>query len=286
MQLLDNLSPRDLALALGVSESSVRRWVDGGAIPSRRTPGGHRRIGLADAIAYARGAGIPIERPEALGLGPADPAGAEPAEAFHDALRKGHEREASGLLLGAYAAGNDVAELCDRWIRPGLARIGELWRGGTAGILVEHRATSICTALLHRLRTLVGDGGGLRALGGAVAGDPYALPSLMAAVVLQGEGFTSTDLGANTPPAVLREAIAEQDPHLLWIGVGHVAEQGAVRSGLQTLLEETARTGLPVVLGGRCLEELDLPRLSNVHRASSMRELKALGLGIRSASNS
>jgi len=39
------LSPRELAEALGVSESSLKRWVDAGKIAASRTEGGHRRKG-------------------------------------------------------------------------------------------------------------------------------------------------------------------------------------------------------------------------------------------------
>ena len=38
------LSPKELADAIGVSESSIKRWVDNGEIQATKTSGGHRRI--------------------------------------------------------------------------------------------------------------------------------------------------------------------------------------------------------------------------------------------------
>ena len=38
------LSPRELAEAVGVSESSLKRWADRGRVHVHRTEGGHRRI--------------------------------------------------------------------------------------------------------------------------------------------------------------------------------------------------------------------------------------------------
>jgi len=58
------LSPRELADALGVSESSLKRWVDAGKITAARTEGGHRRIALQEAVRFIRETGAPLARPE------------------------------------------------------------------------------------------------------------------------------------------------------------------------------------------------------------------------------
>ena len=62
------LSPRELARALGVSESSLKRWADDGKIRFSRTVGGHRRIAVSDALQFARDAKLPLVRPDVLGL--------------------------------------------------------------------------------------------------------------------------------------------------------------------------------------------------------------------------
>ena len=62
------LTPKDLADAIGASESALRRWVDGGRIRMLRTAGGHRRIPLQEAIRFVRQTGATIVRPELLGL--------------------------------------------------------------------------------------------------------------------------------------------------------------------------------------------------------------------------
>ena len=62
------LTPKELADAIGASESSLRRWVDSGQINMSRTAGGHRRIPLAEAIQFIRGIGATVVRPEMLGL--------------------------------------------------------------------------------------------------------------------------------------------------------------------------------------------------------------------------
>ena len=43
-----SVSMHQAAEALGVSQSTLRRWIDQGRLPAQRTPGGHRRLGLED----------------------------------------------------------------------------------------------------------------------------------------------------------------------------------------------------------------------------------------------
>ena len=42
------------ARMLGLHRDTVKRWISAGKLPSWRTPGGHRRIDLADVIAAQR----------------------------------------------------------------------------------------------------------------------------------------------------------------------------------------------------------------------------------------
>jgi DNA-binding transcriptional MerR regulator len=64
----DTHSPRQVARALGVSESSLKRWCDRGLIQTTRTAGGHRKVLTADAIRFARQRGMMLANPELLGL--------------------------------------------------------------------------------------------------------------------------------------------------------------------------------------------------------------------------
>lgn len=47
------VGPIEAARILSVSRSTIQRWVDSGLIPARRTPGGHRRIHVADLTRFA-----------------------------------------------------------------------------------------------------------------------------------------------------------------------------------------------------------------------------------------
>lgn len=51
------VSLQQAAQLLGVHPATVRAWADRGDIPSRRTPGGHRRFRKADLVQYAEAQG-------------------------------------------------------------------------------------------------------------------------------------------------------------------------------------------------------------------------------------
>ena len=206
------LTPKDLAEALGVSESSLKRWADDGVIRVSRTAGGHRRIALADAVRFARESGLQIEHPAALGLEEILPArrGSDApavgtAESIYAAFLRDDWRVARGLIVSAYVTGESVATLCDGAIREALSRAGELWEHGSDGIVIEHRAVDTCLQALSLIRSLIPAGAATApvALGAAFANDPYVLPSLIAAVVAADPGFSGGYLGPNVPAGPL-----------------------------------------------------------------------------------
>jgi len=284
------LSPRDLGRALGVSESSVKRWVDSGALTATRTAGGHRRIALAEAVQFIRRSGTPVARPEVLG-GARDPdklvtagpsASDDVAELLHRELVGDDARAGAGLILSMYLMGWSVPAIFDGPVRAALARIGERWLHDPMGVVVEHRAIDTCLAALAELRALLppAEPGAPEALGGAPAGDPYLLPSLMAAIVLLDAGYAPRNLGADTPVEALTRAAAHYQPRLVWLTISSEPRPGGE---LVRHLDALAGTVAPwdgvVVVGGRTLRPL--PSIAtNVHHLGSMAELAAFARGL------
>jgi len=279
-----NFSPRDLAAAIGVSESSVKRWVDSGELSAARTAGGHRRISLTEAVRFIRSRQLAVVDTEALGL--ADLALVPPelanrpltAELLIQQLEAGNTGHVRGLLVGAYLRGDTLAPLCDGPVRDTMHHVGTLWTDERRGIFVEHRATDVFIQAFSEIRGLIPipTNGARVAVGGAFEGDPYLLPSLMAATVLADLGFRTTHLGAHTPADVLAEAATEQRAAIVWMSVSAASAPDEVQSAASVLAERLAPTGAEIVVGGRFLEGLALPDFPNVQIEGDMRGLERL----------
>jgi len=285
------LSPKELAQAIGVSESSLKRWADDGLLRATRTAGGHRRIPIAEAIRFVRQSQATLVRPEILGLPDVEavsghlPARDDEADTLFGFLREGAAREARGLVMSMYLSGRSVADICDGPIREALQQLGELWRHDPQGIFIEHRATDICMQAVNQLRTIliVPDNGPV-AVGGAPAGDPYIVPSLMTAAVLAAEGFQAINLGADTPAQTLRHAAEHHEARLVWLSATGVTDAETLRAFIEALADELAHLNASLVLGGRARNLAGPIDRTNVHIGASMAELVAFAKGLRLAS--
>jgi MerR family transcriptional regulator, light-induced transcriptional regulator len=168
------ISPRELAAAIGVSESSLKRWADDGVIQVTKTAGGHRRITIGEAIRFVRAVRAPLLRPDLLGLSDLSPLGDDivsadrPVDRLLRYLREGKAREARALVLSAYLAGQSVAEIADGPIREAMEEIGKLWQHDPSGVYVEHRATDICVQAARRWASRHRRGGPRRSISASV----------------------------------------------------------------------------------------------------------------------
>jgi excisionase family DNA binding protein len=217
-RLLDTLSTRQLAQAIGVSESSVKRWVDDGALSAVRTVGRHRRIPVAEAMRFVRDTSAHLVRPAALGLAAGaisavDGDAGDTADRLTEWLLAGAGPEVRDLLQGLYLRGRSIAAIIDGPLRTAMRRVGERWRHDPEGVLMEHRATDICAQWLHQLRArLPVDADAPVSVGGAPPGDPYVLPSLAVAAALAAgqprRRDASRDARPRVPPGACRDRVA------------------------------------------------------------------------------
>lgn len=287
MEVAEYLSPRDLGRAVGLSESSVRRWADDGRLRAERTAGGHRRIARAEAVRFIREAGLELLRPDLLGFPqtvlPFESGAVPAADALVAAIRSGDHGSARRILVSAFVDGTPLAALCDGPIRAALREIGTAVREGPEGIVYEHRAVDVCLHALMEIRSAIPDRHGAPvAFGGAVEGDPYLLPTVMSAAVLADVGFRALNLGPNVPSAALIAASQLYPPALVWrasaisgTGTGPTLRREARYFGA---LPEDAQPDF--VVGGSGFASSDLPRVGRVQRLHSMSELAGFGRAI------
>lgn len=255
----ERFSPAQLAPIIGVSESTLKRWIDAGHLKAEKTVGGHRKIALPNLLAFLRSRGRTAPSLEALGLlaeRHADPEGAPGTpEALAGLLLRDGTDVARTLVLEQFRGGRALDDLLDRLVAPAMARVGTEWADGRIDVYQEHVATLRLWRILVELRGLLptpSDRAPL-ALGGAPEGDPYLLPTLMAELTLADMGWRTVNIGPNTPVASLFEAVTRHRPRLVWLSVTSMKPNRSFFEGYPRLFEGAQAKGASVVIGGQGL---------------------------------
>lgn len=284
-----NLSPKDLALVIGVSESSLKRWVDEGRLVAARTAGGHRRIALHEAIRFIRETNATLSRPDLLGLtdltaAPISAVASGSGEAaLLKALQNGNAEQARGLIMAQFLGQRSFSAVCDGPIAHAMHRIGEIWRHNDSGIMVEHRATEIVIDAIHQIRATLTPvpADAPVSVGAAAPDDPYILPSLMAATALMECGYRDVNLGPNLPIDALITAVREHRPALVWLSCSVMLDRSNLPDQIRRLAEAAAAADASLVLGGRGIAGHALPPLPSTHVVASMSELAAFARALK-----
>ena len=284
---IQSVSPRDFGRAVGVSESTVKRWVDQGHLVSTRTPGGHRRISAVEALRTIRAMQLPLRDPVILGVSDlvgdyAQPL-AVPGEALHAFIASGEAKLAYQVVIGEYMRGSSIWEIADQLIRPAMHRIGQEGHG-PAAIYVEHIATQIVLGIARSLQILAtGEHKPVQVVIGGASGDPYQIPCVLISGVIAEAGAQPVNLGPDTPASVFIQSLDNIDtPGLIAISVSVVNDVAELSLGLNQVVHAAAERNCLVAIGGRAVGDLSLDPLPclRIHTsmASLAKEVRALTL--------
>ncbi len=254
---MKTFSPAQAARVLGVSESTIKRWVDTGYLRAEKTPGGHRKIRPPDLIACLRAQGRPVPSLEGLAFlrdHAAIPSGVTGTpEALAALLVAGDTRVARTLILEQYIGGRPVDELLDRFVGPAMVEVGVQWAEGKIDVYQEHAATLRVLTILHDLLGVlpVAREDAPLAIGGAPDGDPYFLPTVMAELALTDMGWRTINMGPNTPAASLLEAITYHAPRLVWLSITSHQLQPSFFVDYPRMFAAAQERGAMVAVGGQ-----------------------------------
>lgn len=259
-----NLTSREAARLLGASEASVKRWADGGLLPSLRTVGGHRRFRPEDVAAFRRGRGAGAPRHVSrVGEVPGPVAAGEDAgtegvaldedlsRLMFETLLAGYAESAAETLVELRRRGHSVARIADTVLCPALREIGDLWHAGELSVAEEHLATRTALTAVQTLRDGLSLNVGERtSICCAVEDDFHELPVQLAALTLEGLGWEVVNLGTSTPFYALAEAVERFAPRLVCVAstVFNHPDRAAREYG--EFAKAAGRAGASVVLGG------------------------------------
>ena len=252
-----------MARAIGVSESTLKRWCDQGLIPTARTMGGHRRLLVSAVVRFLQKSQRVLVAPQVLGLpatcGKSDRILDRAPERLGEGLLAGDEALCRHIVFDLWLAGQSVALIADHVIDVAFAQIGQRCARREADIYHERQACEIMRRILHELQT------GLAppdlqhiALAATADGDHNSLPVIIAESVLQQCGWHARSLGSSLPFESLAAAVCDKRPQLLWLNVSIIADAPAFREGLGRLHAATVETGTALAVGGLALRDRSL----------------------------
>lgn len=275
------LSPKQVAEAIGVSESSLKRWCDQGLIATEKTVGGHRRIRIGEVVRFLRSQNLVPLRPELIGLptgiGGVDQQASEVAGLLH-ALRHGDQEQSRRYVLGRYLSGESIVQVCERLVVPVLHEIGDQWACGKLEVFEEHQACEIFCRIIHELRSLAPRRPETAplAIGGSPEDDPARLPSLMIELTLAEAGWHAVAMGCSLPYSSLALAVRRYRPSLVWLSVTHTLEPQTSRVSFRRFAAELP-PGVRVVVGGRACDASYTEGLPHAFYRTDFSSLAQLG---------
>lgn len=254
-------STATVARALGVSVSTVKRWVDDGILPAQKTAGGHRKLLIADVLELARRTNLPHADLSLLAgnrRGTLTVTSDDLALQLQRSLLTGDADKVRVLVLGSYRAGMSIADIADQAVAPAMASIGRDWQMGKIDVMEEHRASQLCASVLYELKAKLeerADRGRPGAVGAAPEDDYSVLPTLLAQMTLLDVGWNAINLGPDTPFKSLTRAVVELRPRLVWLSASHLGPEDTFIAAYRDFYRHAEAATVPVAIGGYGLKE-------------------------------
>ncbi len=248
------LTTRQVALALGVSDASLKRWCDKGLIPTIRTAGGHRRLNVSGVIQYLLRSGHPLLRPDLLGL----PA---PSGSAAEAIQRGRRQMRRALLEGDEAtfrrmghnliqAGVRARDLFDRAILPLVDGFHVTTDQPPIRPWQQQAALASIERWIHDLRPRheVAPSNRPMSYGCAGPGAPSQLLSLMIDLVLRELGQPARSIGQGLSAGALADAVTALRPRIFWLALHHSPNAGEFLAGIEALAAAARASGTTLLI--------------------------------------
>lgn len=241
----------DVAKALAVGVSSVKRWTDDGALESVKTFGGHRRYTVESVHKFATSRGLQTEHLPNLQPEPLDANEELDYEGIRrellGALESGDAGSARRLVNYALTLRINRAAFLDRVVGASMRLIGDLWVDGKWSIESEHRASNVIAEVIDRMRPVNDGSSGLATLM-CPPDEFHDLPLKMVRLVLEWQNWNTDYIGANVPWSEMRRAIELREPSLVLLTArSAVPFQG---TDFRDLVEHCKVRGIGVGIGG------------------------------------
>lgn len=246
---------KEVARLCHVSDATVKRWEDAGLINSERTNGGHRRFRPEEIARFQReqGLGQKLNHGDDSVFAASNRCNELKVKSDYnllDALLSGCEEAVADILIGTYLKKKRVDKIFDDVFCPPLRDIGKLWFEGELTIAKEHLATRTAQNALYKLRSVlpVPVQRGKLAMCCAFEGEFHDLPTHLAQMIFENEGWEVMNFGANTPLFCLIEEINKHAPEAICISATIMNDMERLSRDYSEFRKQIK--DIPIILGG------------------------------------
>ena len=245
-----------------VTETTIKRWADEGALKCQKTPGGHRKFDVKAVVEFAEENKMVPSGTFSLGSGEEMGTTIEAAvlvrdfpllaNILMDKLLSSGSPNAHILLSYVYGHKVLLSEIYDHVVRPAMCQIGVRWATGEIGINHEHRASAEIMAALARLQAdaLIKSPNGKTVLLACVGEEQHEIGLRCASYLLEAEGWGINYYGARTPVHALVSAIAELRPSLVCVSISAYGRAEENENDLRALHDVVRSGNVSLVVGG------------------------------------
>ena len=281
---MTQLSTEQVARLLNVTVSTIKRWADEGLIACVKTPGGHRKIELAEATRFAEGHGMRLsggvppplsERQlEQLQFGIHAQNYHRVADLFLEESLQGDREGLYQLLLYVTKHHVRFATIADEIIRPALVRIGAQWHEGLLEVPQEHEASGAITEALVRLAPELHrkPSNGLIAVCACAEGEFHEIGLRCMAFALELEGWKVHYIGANTPFDTLASFAKAMEPELICLSLSLTRHRKELANGMALIARAVRSRGTKTVVGGFRADSFSTADLHCDHIATTIED--------------
>lgn len=144
-----------------------------------------------------------------------------------------------------------------------MREIGELWAKGKLTVAEEHLATrTVCNAV-HKLRTTlpVPAPTGALAMCCAIEDDFHELPTFLAQVIFENEGWEVMNFGAHTPFGCLAKEILKYQPRVICISATIIKNISQFSDDCKNFIKRIEKSETSVIFGGKVFSDASIRKL-------------------------
>lgn len=253
---------------MNVTETTIKRWADGGMLPCSKTAGGHRKFLTKDVVKFAESHGYTVagtlpppmtnKQRDQLEFAVSTRNYSRIAAVFFEESMQGDKEGILELLHYLYRNRITFDVIVDEVIRPALTRIGDLWKAGSLEVNQEHRASQAITEAMVRLAPELHQKppNGLSAALACLEGEYHEFGLRSLAYTLEAEGWKVHYIGVSTPADTLSTFMTAMKPELVCISCTIVSRRSTVVDQLKLITQTARKYGGKVLVGGYSAEEV------------------------------